>query len=101
MKLPGWQKRASRREQWRPVLEAEVKRWSAMSWVEILAEAPGADCYQVEFKGKTIQVEVQVLENTKDYIHIAVAVDDGCIPASFHPLSESFIVRKGSPGTKE
>lgn len=101
MKWPGWRKRASRREEWRPALDVEVKRWSAMSCEQILVEAPKADCYQVEFQGKAYNVEVQILENTQDYIHVVVGVDDGSIPTSFHPLSESFIRQRGSLATKE
>ncbi len=80
-----------RREQWRPVLEAEIKRWSAKSWAELVAELSDVQAYEVEFAGKKYQVEVQLLENTDKYVHVSVDVDDGSIPASFRPLSESFI----------
>ena len=49
---------------------------------------------RVEFEGKKYQVEVQLLENTDKYVHVSVAVDDGSIPASFRPLSSSFIREK-------
>jgi hypothetical protein len=62
--MPGWRKRAARREEWRPVLEAEVKRWSVMSCEQLLAKVPDQECYQVEFLGKQYNVEVQILENT-------------------------------------
>jgi hypothetical protein len=99
VKLPGWRKRANRREEWRPVLKAEIKRWSAMSCEQILVEAPDAECYQVKFQGKQYNVEVQILENTNDYIHVMVGVDDGSLPTSFRPLSESFIRQKDSLAT--
>ena len=83
-----------RREQWRPVLDAEVKKWSMRSCAELLAELPDVRAYEVECEGKKYQVEVQLLENTKKYVHVAVAVDDGSIPASFRPLSSSFIREK-------
>lgn len=94
MKLPGSGKRARLRKEWQPVLEAAVERWSALTYEQILSEIKGQECYQVECQGTQYNVEVQILENTKDYIHVAVSVDDGSLPTSFRPLSESFIVRK-------
>jgi hypothetical protein len=84
-----------RREQWRPVLEAEVKKWSAKPWAELVTELANAQAYEIEFEGKAYQVEVQLLENTDRYVHVAVSVDDGSVPASFRPVSESFIRDKG------
>ncbi|MGO9083909.1 MAG: hypothetical protein ACLQBK_01680 [Candidatus Sulfotelmatobacter sp.] len=81
----------NRREQWRPVLDAEVKRWSAKSCAELVAELPDVQAYELEFEGKKYTVEVQMLENTDKYVHVCVGIDDGSIPASFHPLSSSFI----------
>jgi hypothetical protein len=39
-------------------------------------------------------VEVEILENTAQYIHVMVAVDDGSLPASLSPVARSFIVAK-------
>jgi hypothetical protein len=83
-----------RREQWQPVLDAEVKKWSAKSCAELVAELPDVESYQVDFEGKRYTVEVQLLENTEKYVHVGVGVDDGSIPASFRPLSSSFIREK-------
>jgi hypothetical protein len=80
-----------RRERWRPVLEAEVKKWSAKSCSELIAELRDVEAYQVEVGGKKYTVEVQLLEDTDKYVHVGVGVDDGSIPASFRPLSSSFI----------
>jgi hypothetical protein len=84
-----------RREQWRPVLEAEVKKWSAKPWAELVAELANEQAYEIEFEGKAYQVEVQLLKNTDRCVHVGVSVDDGSVPASFQPLSESFIRDKG------
>ncbi len=81
----------NRREQWRPVLDAEVKTWSAKSCEQLIAELRDVEAYQVVVEGKKYTVEVQLLENTDKYVHVCVDVDDGSIPASFRPLSESFI----------
>ena len=89
----------NRREQWRPVLDAEMKRWSAKSCEELLAELPEEKCYEVDFEGKTHQVEVQILENTESCVHVVVSVDDGSLPASLRPLSESFIRQKQASKT--
>ena len=47
--------------------------------------------YEVEFDSKPYQVEVELLENTEQYAHVMVAVDDGSLPASISPLIQSFI----------
>lgn len=39
------------------------------------------------------QVEVEVIEKTEHYVHVAVSVDDGGWRA-FHPLSHSFLIYK-------
>ena len=84
----------SRREEWQKVLDSEVARWSAMSWEELSAECLSVRAYQIELESKRYQVEVQLLENTDDYVHVSVSVDDGSLPGSILPLTHSFIKRK-------
>ena len=83
-----------RREQWRPVLDAELKRWRAKSSEQLLAELRDEQTYEIEFENKMYQVEVEILENTEKYVHVLVAVDDGTLPAALLPLSSSFIREK-------
>lgn len=80
-----------RREQWRPVLDAELKRWNAKSSEQLLAELAEVQAYEIEFENKKYQVEVEILENTEKYVHVMVAVDDGTLPTSIRPLNASFI----------
>jgi len=87
-----------RREQWRPVLDAEAKRWNAKSYDELAAALAEEQVYETEFEGKIYQVEVEVLENTDTYLHFMIAVDDDS-PWSFRPLSESFI--RGKPNSSK
>jgi hypothetical protein len=82
------------REQMQPVLNAEIKKWSAKSCARLVTELLDIQAYELEFEGKKYQVEVHLLENTDKYVHVGVDVDDGSIPASFHPLSSSFIREK-------
>lgn len=84
----------SKREEWQKVLDAEVSRWSAKSWRQLASELHEQQVYEVEFESKQYQVEVELLENTETYLHVLVAVDDGTLPASFSPLSHSFICNK-------
>lgn len=84
----------SRREEWRKVLDSEVKRWSAMSWDQLVSELPDVRAYEVELDSKHYQVEVDLLENTEKYVHVMVAVDDGSLPASISPLTHSFVCQK-------
>jgi hypothetical protein len=82
------------REHWRPVLEAELKRWSAMPTEQLISQLRDEQVYRVKFESNEYTVEVHLLENTPKHIHVLVAVDDGSLPASFHPLSDSFIRQK-------
>jgi hypothetical protein len=86
------------REQWQPVLEAELKRWGEKSLEQLVAELRDEQVYEVNFEGRVYQVEVQILENTETYVHVVVAVDDGSVPASLQPLSRSFIRQKQRSG---
>jgi len=84
----------SRRKEWQKVLDSEVQRWSALSWEDLVSRLHDIQCYEVRIDSRTCQVEVELLENTDTYIHVLVAVDDGTLPASITPLSESFIREK-------
>jgi hypothetical protein len=81
-------------EQWRPVLEAEIKRWSATSCAELASQLTGVRTYEVEFGSTKYQVKVQILENTDSYVHVGIAVDNGHFGRAMRPLSSSFICWK-------
>ena len=87
-----------RREQWRPVLAEEVKRWSAKSCEELITELADVQTYEVEAGSKRFQVEVQLLENTETYVHVMVAVDDCTLRGAMLPLAESFLNYKNGEG---
>ncbi len=85
----------TRREQWRRVLDIEVQRWSAMTPEQLAATLVDKEqVYEVELDSKMYQVEVEILENTEEYFHVMVAVDDGSLPASMMPETQSFICNK-------
>jgi hypothetical protein len=81
----------ARRRQWRRALAAELAKRSAKSPEELIEALPQPLNYDVEFEGNTFQVEVQILENTERYVHVAIAVDDGVLPSAIVPASDSFI----------
>ena len=83
--------RSKIRAGWAPVLDAETKRWSAKSWAQLVQELNDVQAYEVEVESRRYQVEVDLLENTPQYVHVAVAVDDGSLPASFRPLTATFL----------
>lgn len=87
----------SRREEWRKVLYSEVKRWSAKSCEQLVSELRDPQAYQVELNSKKYQVEVEILEDTAEYVHVMVAVDDGSLPASISPLTRTFVSSKPQP----
>jgi hypothetical protein len=81
----------SRREDWRKVLDNEVSRWSAMSCEQLVSALRELQAYEVEHSSKMYQVEVELLEDTAEYLHVLLSVDDGSLPASILPLTQSFI----------
>jgi hypothetical protein len=83
-----------RRAEWQGVLDAELKRWSSKSCEQLIAELHEDQAYEVEVESKRYQVEVELLENNDEHIHVVVAVDDGSLPASIFPLTQTFILRK-------
>jgi hypothetical protein len=86
----------NRRDAWRKVLEGEVRRWSALSAEELLVRLREIRVYEVEFDGKTHQVEVELLTDTPEQVQVMVALDDGSLPASTRPETE-IVVRSKRP----
>ena len=76
------------------MLDAELRKWSERSCDELIAKLHDVQTYETEFESKTYQVEVMMLENTAEYVHVLVAVDDGVLPAAIVPASSSFICTK-------
>ena len=76
------------------MLDLEVERWSAKSCEQLVSELRDMQVYEVELDSKKYQVEVEILENTDQYVHVMVAVDDGGLPASIWPLTNTFIRSK-------
>ena len=86
-----------RHKEWHKVLDAEVRRWSAMSCCDLISKLHDRKTYEVELASRKYQVEVELLENREDYVQIIVAVDDGSLPASLFPLTQTFIRKKALP----
>jgi hypothetical protein len=83
----------SDRQAWLEILAAERRRWSSMCEGKLLSELNDVQSYEVEWDSKKYQVEVELLEDTDTYMHV-VAVDDGLLPASIAPVTDSFICTK-------
>jgi hypothetical protein len=93
--------RSKIRQEWAPVLDAETKRWSAKTCSQLVRELSDVKAYEVEIESKRYQVEVELLENTAQYVHVVVAVDDGGLPASFRPLAATFLLYKDASDPAE
>lgn len=80
------------RAELRAVLRAEVKRWAAMPYRE-LRERHYPVIEQSGTRGTDgfYETEFVLLEDTADYVHLSVAVDDGRLSA-LAPVSTSFLV---------
>lgn len=51
-------------DQWRKVLDAELRHCSAKPCDQLMAEPADTNSYEVQFESKPYQVEVELLENT-------------------------------------
>ena len=70
-----------------------------MSIDEVFGELRNRGVYEVFDESMRYQVEVELLEDTPEYLHIMIAVDDGSLPGSIHPESETFLYQKAqTPG---
>jgi len=88
----------TRRKQWQKILDSEIHRWSRLPYEQLISQLSTMDVYEVECDSKKYQVEIELLENTEEYVHVVVSVDDGNLPTSILPATDSFITKKPSPG---
>lgn len=59
-----------------------MRRWSALSYDQLISRLSTIDVYEVEDDFKQYKVEIEILEKTEEYVHVAVSLDDGHLPAS-------------------
>lgn len=85
----------TRREKWELVLTAELERWSAKAWPQLLTDlTDGNVAYEVTWNSEVFQVEVDLLEDTPAYLNVCVAVDDESLLGSVRAACRNFIVKK-------
>lgn len=89
----------TRREEWQAILDPEVERWSSMSCEQVLSELHERRVYEISDGSNRYQVKAELLVNSPDYIQVMLSVDDGSVPASFHPVSQAFICPKAKHPT--
>jgi hypothetical protein len=65
-----------KRESWRSTLDSEMRRWSAMSYDELIFHLRDVKSYEVDTGQNRLQVEVEIIENTPEYVHVMIGVDD-------------------------
>ena len=82
------------RRKWQSVADAEVARWSAMSYDQLVGALPETQVYEVEFEGRQHQVEVEIVRRAPDCVHVVISVDDGSLPASLLPCTRTFVRAK-------
>jgi hypothetical protein len=68
-----------------------------MSCSQLISELHHPQTYEIEFDSKKYQVEVELLQDTEQYLHVMVAVDDGRLPVSIRPSADAFIRPKELP----
>ena len=65
-----------------------------MTTEQLLDKLREPQAYELLHDSKRYQFEVRLIENTVEYVHIVIAIDDGTLPASLLPLTQSFIRQK-------
>lgn len=81
------------RDDLRPYLEREVERWSGKSWEALRQELREKVLNECEV-GAPYHLEVELLEDNPDYLHVLVAVcSENAKWSCYHPLAATFIVR--------
>jgi hypothetical protein len=74
-------------------LEQELDKWSAKSYESLRLELKGHDYADAE--GAVHHVEVTLLEDGADYVHVGISVCSPAVPWScIHPVSTSFLLYK-------
>ena len=73
-------------------LRHEVEAWAAKSCDTVRGELRDVVVYEGAFGGTTYQVEVQLLEDLPEYVHVGVAVGDETLRRTIFPLCSSILV---------
>ena len=63
---------------------------------ELISQLQSECVYQIESESTQFHLDVQMLENTDEYVHVMVGIHDGSLGGFISPLSDSFIIRKHS-----
>lgn len=82
-----------KREDLRPYLDREVAKWSAKSYDTLREELRDGSFADATNPEAEYHLEVDLVENRDDYVHVNVAVCSERVRWScFHPLCHSFLV---------
>jgi len=82
----------------RRCLDKEVATWCRRSYPTLRKDLEKLVTYTRGEGPSRYVVEVQLLKNESEYLHIGVTVDDG--RRTYRPLCHSFLVYKDSQGDK-
>jgi len=80
-----------KRKELRKILLQEKEKFSTKSYKELrLSTEPIV--YELNYKGMSYQVEVQLIEKNDDYISVSMSIDDKSLFGAMFPVSINFIV---------
>ncbi len=82
-----------KKEKLMKVLLEEKEKYIKKSFEE-LSQIKESITYECGKGDNWYQVEVQLLENLDEYVHVSIAVDDGGFLRSLSPYTDSFIKYK-------
>lgn len=69
-------------------LHREVDQWAAKTYEELRQELTDVVAYDTG----PCQIEVMLLEDTGEYVHVSLSADDRTLRRGIHPLTHSFLV---------
>ena len=82
-----------KREDLKPYLDREVAKWSAKSYQTLREELRDGNFADAANPASQYHLEVDLLENRDDYVHVMVSVCSERVGWScFHPVNRTFLV---------
>ena len=81
-------------QQLKELLSAELQIWARKPFAQLVAELSDVQGYERGADDCWHQFEVMLVENTPEYIHVLISVDDGSIRWACSPITSGFIVTR-------
>jgi hypothetical protein len=85
---------SARHKRWEIVANAEIAKWSELSYEQLVSALSSVHCYEVEYEQIRHQIEVEIILLTPECVHVALSADDGCMSS----VTRGFVRHKSGGG---